>query len=96
MNVNDLIQRWMQSADLDGMPLPNLPIAEIVGDRRILIEYHQGIVHYSPESICVLTKLGQFWIEGSGLELAKMSKHQLIIVGTIDFVKIQRRNRNGS
>lgn len=68
--------------DLMGESL-GLPLVELIGDQRVIIEHHRGIVEYEKGKICVNTALGQIGIYGSGLELAKMGTDQLVILGRI-------------
>ena len=90
MGVKNMMQQLARSSDLTDAPLPGIAIAEIADDKRVLIENHMGVIHYSGETICVRTKFGQIWVEGCNLELAKMSKQQLVITGTITCVKLMR------
>lgn len=88
-----LLQRLAEGADLPGEPLPGQPIAEIAGDRRVLIENHQGVKEYTREKICVKVKYGMLTVCGCGLELACMTREQLIISGRIDCITLHRRER---
>lgn len=89
--------KWMQKladcADLSAEPLPGVPIVEIAGDSRVLIEGHDGMTEYSRERICVKVRYGCVCVCGCGLELTRMSQAQLIISGRIDGVQIKRRER---
>ena len=67
------------------------PIIEIVGDRRVLIENHQGVTAYGKEKIMVGVKFGSVCICGCNLEMMHMTKEQLVICGRIDSVSLQRR-----
>ena len=78
-------------ADAYAPPLPGLPIVEIVGDRRVLVENHNGVIDYSDSIICVRVKFGRLLIIGERLSLSYMSKSQLIITGYINSVAIERR-----
>ena len=78
------------NADAYSPPLPGLPIVEIVGDGRILVENHKGIVDYSDSMICIRVKFGGLRIIGECLSLSYMSRSQLIITGCIDSVSIER------
>lgn len=89
----NLLQRLAEGADLPGEPLPGQPIAEIAGDRRVLIENHQGVKEYTREKICVKVKYGQLTVCGCGLELACMTREQLVISGRIDSITLHRRER---
>ena len=86
-------ERLMAGMDLPGETLPGLPVVELAGDQRVLIEGHGGVTAYSPDRICVKVTFGHVEISGQGLELACMSKQQLVITGRIDCLKIQRRGR---
>lgn len=72
-------------------PLSNQTIAEIAGDRRVLVENHCGVKAYSRENIQINVKFGTLCVNGGDLEIIKMTKAQLIISGNIDAVSIQRR-----
>lgn len=71
--------------------VPDLPIIEIAGDRRVLIENHHGVAAYGREKILVLVKFGSVCICGCNLEMLHMTKDQLVIYGRIDSVGLQRR-----
>jgi sporulation protein YqfC len=71
--------------------MPGLPIAELAGDRRLLIEHHQGVSAYSRENICIKVKFGLLQVCGCGLELVRMTREQLVIRGRIDAVNLIRR-----
>ena len=90
-------RNWMERI-VDGMELeselfPALPVIEIAGDRRILIERHRGILEYSGERIKVKVQYGAICICGSGLVVVRMSREQLVICGEINCVQLHRRCR---
>ncbi len=85
------LERLTEEVDLDLEAAPGLPIVEISGQHRVLIENHFGVRAYSRESIMVNVKFGCITVCGCGLELARMTKEQLIIRGRIDGVTLQRR-----
>lgn len=78
-------------ADPDAAPI--LPIAELAGDYRLLIENHSGVIHYSTEKIGVKMKYGELQICGCHLELQQMTMIKLVIHGQIDSISIVRRIR---
>ena len=84
------MERLRNAAALPDEPLPGLPLVEIAGQQRVLIENHRGVVEYGPQTIRVKVKFGQICISGTGLELARMTKGQLIISGRIDSVHLIR------
>lgn len=90
MNRKQIAQRLIFAADLPDAPLPGLPLVEISGQDRVLIENHLGVTQYGRESISVRVKFGQIRVSGCDLELARMTKEQLVITGRIDGVSLYR------
>lgn len=82
--------RWLTESE---RVLPGVPVVELAGDRRVLIENHKGVVEYGKERICVKVQYGLLCICGIDMELAKMSKEQLVIAGKIESVSIQRKGK---
>lgn len=86
---------WMrklaEGMELPAESMPGLPLVEIAGDRRVLVENHGGVCQYGPEQICVRVKYGIVSVRGRGLEIAKLSREQLVISGRIDCVSLNRR-----
>ena len=62
------------------------PLIEICGNCRILIEHHRGVVKYERENIEIRMGYGVARIEGKSLELAQITKQQLVITGQITAV----------
>ncbi len=60
-----------------------IPVVELAGKRRVLIEGHQGVTGYGAEEICVKMPYGRLVVKGCDLSLAHMSKERLVIFGTI-------------
>ena len=87
------VQKLADGADLHGEPLPGVPVIEIAGDHRVLIERHKGVIEYGTERIRVRVRYGVVCISGCGLELTLMTNQQLIISGQINAVTLQRRCR---
>lgn len=71
--------------------IPQLPVAEIAGDSRVLIEHHRCITSYCDSLVCVEMSYGLLQIEGEELTLQQMSQAQLVITGKINSVSIERR-----
>lgn len=82
--------RWLTESE---RVLPGVPVVELAGDRRVLIENHKGVVEYGKERICVKVQYGLLCICGIDMELAKMSKEQLVIAGKIESVSIHRKGK---
>ena len=85
------MERLADGMDLMGEPLPGQPLVELAGDRRVLIEYHKGVVQYSRERICVRVNYGTVCVCGAGLELSRMTAEQLVISGRIDQIGLSRK-----
>lgn len=88
-----MAQRWMDRLDLPDEPGPGQTLVEIAGHSRVLIEQHCGVVQYGPQTICVRVKFGFITVSGHCLELTRMTRHQLIISGRIDGVRLERKER---
>ena len=89
-NKRNFIERMVTAVDLQDEPLPGLPLVEIAGERRVLIENHRGVMEYGTQTIRVKVKYGQICVCGSGLELARMNRGQLVISGRVDAVQLIR------
>ncbi|MBR7123145.1 MAG: YabP/YqfC family sporulation protein [Oscillospiraceae bacterium] len=86
-----LLEKVVLGADLSGEALPGLPLLELIGEYRVLIENHYGVSNYSCNEICVKVTYGAVRILGDKLEIARMTKQQLVITGVIDHISLQRR-----
>lgn len=82
----------LQAASANDVPLPGLPLVEIAGSGRILIENHFGVSQYGNHTICVKVAFGLIEVSGSDLMLSRMTKGQLVITGTVDGVRLIRRS----
>ncbi len=87
------MERIAEAADLHDEPIPGLPLVEIAGDRRVLVEHHCGVTQYGRCRISIRVKFGSVVIVGTGLELTRMTGQQLIVNGKIDCVQLERSGR---
>ncbi len=87
---NKVIHRLKKLIDLSVPTLPGVPIVEMAGNRRVLVENHHGVAEYERTRIIILVKFGKIIITGIDLEISHMSRQQLVIVGCIDAVSIER------
>ena len=88
MRNRGVMQKFCDLADLPDEPLNGLPLVEIAGDRRVLIERHLGVTEYTKERILIKVRIGQICVYGDEMELSSMTKGQLIIRGQIAGVHI--------
>ena len=84
-------RRLTDGLDLAGESLPGMTVAELAGDRQVLIEGHRGVTEYCRERVTVKVGYGLLSITGCGLELRQMSKQQLVISGRIDGLHLRRK-----
>ena len=82
--------RLALGADLPDEPIPGKPLVEILDSSRVLIENHCGVCEYGQNLIRIKTKSGSICVCGNRLELARMTKGQLVISGVIDSVQLCR------
>ena len=83
-------ERLTNATDLAEEPIPGLPLVEIAGQQRVLIENHKGVTEYGTSTIRVKVKFGQICISGKCLELNKMSRGLLIVSGEIESIHLIR------
>lgn len=88
MKRKNIIEGMLLRSELPGELLPSMPLIEIIGRNRVLIENHMGISCYSRCDIVVKVQAGEVKVCGENLELREMSKEQLVIVGEIYSVSI--------
>lgn len=69
---------------------PSVPLVELAGYSRVLVENHRGVVQYTCTQIRIKVSYGQISIQGSGLMLSRMTKSQLVISGCIDGICVCR------
>ena len=85
-----LISNMLDAVGIDADLQPGLPVLELAGDKRILIENHRSVVHYTNDRILVCMEFGQVCVAGCGLKLARLGKEQLVITGRIDCISLFR------
>ena len=90
-NKQPLLRRLTDAMDLPGEPIPGSAVLELLGDSRILMEHHRGIVQYSPREITVTVPFGRVILCGEGLTLTRMTGQQLIISGSVREIRLLRR-----
>ena len=88
-------KKWVkgltEGLDLGSETMPGMVVAELAGDRRVLIEGHRGVTEYCRERITVKVSYGWLCVTGCGLELRQMSREQLVICGRIDSIQLRRK-----
>jgi len=69
--------------DLPGDVVAGLPHLEMIGDRQLFLEHHQGILSYSDTVIDINTDRGVLRVRGTGLNLLAMTAEELRVGGVI-------------
>ncbi len=87
------INRLSSAVDLQDEAIPGQPLIEIVSNCRVLVENHMGVTEYGELVIQVKVKFGSVCVCGNHLELALMTKGQLVITGCIESIKLVRRGQ---
>lgn len=89
-NKGSFLDKMAYAMDLPGEPLPGQSLVELVGQRRVLIENHRGVLQYGDTEICVRVTYGCIRVCGKELRLMRMNKQQLIISGLVDSIILCR------
>ena len=84
MNRNrSIMQRIIQGNQLSNHSLTPVPLIEITGCNRLLIEHHICVISYSVREISIQVKYGRVLIQGDNLHLMYMSSEKLVITGKL-------------
>ena len=83
-----MFKNMIERSDISGECVPVMPLIEIVGHCRVLVENHLGVCAYSREKIHIKVRDGIICVNGECLELAKMNRNQIVITGRISSVII--------
>ena len=93
MHKDRRILQWLtENPELPGERIPGQSLLELAADRRVLIENHGGVTQYSRSRIGIKVRFGQILVCGCNLELARMTKEQLVITGRIESITLTRRD----
>lgn len=79
----DFANRLLRKVDLPTEVIPGQLLIEILGNCRVLIENHRGVIRYSTTEISIKTQHGKVCVQGKEMILEQMSKYRVIITGCI-------------
>lgn len=65
-----------------------IPVVELCGRNRLLIENHMGVLGYGMREIRIKVSYGSLLITGRDLKLMELCKEQLVIIGYIDSLTV--------
>lgn len=92
-HTDGFFSRFATDPELPGELLPGQSLVELAGDNRILIENHRGVIEYSRCRIGIAMHTGRILVCGQGLELARMTRDQLVIIGQVEHIHLLRKER---
>lgn len=87
-----ILEQVLHGSELYSQPLPSVPLVEIVGNKRVLIENHTCIDSYCAQEICIRVKYGCIIVKGDHLFLDYMSPEKLVITGCICCIHLNCRS----
>ena len=96
MKRTNLLERVKRKFELKDEPLPGIPLIEVLGSERVLVENHCGVIMYRYCEIKISVRYGCVCITGNDLQLTQMSKDRLVVTGVIECVHLTRRDRCAS
>jgi len=85
-----LVGRLVRALDLPLDIAFNLPKTTLIGDVQVLVENHQGLLHYSPREVRVRTARGELVVSGSRLRIGSILPQELVVDGRILQVQLRR------
>lgn len=90
MKRNTVLRRITEKAGLPAESISGVPLLELNGDDRILVENHICVMGYSEREILIRVSFGCIKIQGAGMVLACLKREQLVIHGKVESVSIIR------
>lgn len=93
MKPKQKFKEYLSEKTVNPELFPVIPIVELAGSRRVLIENHLGVTQYSREMIGIKMKYGEIQINGCGLTLEQMTRVRLVVTGRIDGICLRRREK---
>lgn len=85
---SSILDRVIHGSELSSQPLPGVPLIEVMGFSRVLIENHLCVCSYSLQKIEIRVKSGFVTVGGEGLHLVHMSPDQIVITGSIQQIQL--------
>lgn len=79
-----MIPRHLPRIQWNAGLLSKVPLVELTGRNRVLIENHTGVLAYSLEEIQIRVSYGKLVVKGQRLQLLQMNSDKLVITGLID------------
>ena len=80
---------WKQIVSPTAQEIAPKTLVEILGNRRVLVEHHKGVLGYGTEEIILGATFGLVRICGMELRLCWMNREQVFVGGRIDAVYLE-------
>lgn len=78
-----------QTFGLPADAVAGMPLIELIGDRRIRVERHRGILAYDPGEIHIGGGRVTIRVRGVDMELKVMNRTELLVEGQIFSVELE-------
>ncbi len=85
-----VLRQLLDDAGLEDEALPMQSVVELLGDGRVLIENHKGVIEYGSDAIAARVAFGAVRVVGVNLRLRLMTAQKIVIVGRIDAIELTR------
>lgn len=87
-NVDNIKKNLTHALELPMDVALDLPKIIIMGDLRVDITNHKGIIEYGQDLIRINSKLGMIRVVGEGMEIKNILMEEISIIGQIQKVEI--------
>lgn len=83
-----MLRALTEKAGLTAEALPGVPLLELNGDDRVLVENHRCVVGYTESEILIRVSFGLIQIAGDCLTLSCVKKELLLIQGNVHSITL--------
>lgn len=88
MDKGKMLRKLTEKAGLYAEAIPGVPLLELCGEDRVLIENHISVAGYTENEVLIRVCYGLLQIKGESLILTKVNKEMLLICGGIVSIEI--------
>ena len=81
--IRETAGEWLE---IPGEIAADVPRMELLGEHRVHLENHRGVLHYDSSAIRIATSLGPVSIRGEELLLRNVGREDILFKGTIHSV----------
>ena len=91
MNRSRFLTRVIAHGTQKAESLSKVPLVELAGQTRVLVENHIGVLGYSQNEVQIKVSYGKVVVSGSNLCFAQINRDQIVITGQIEHLQLIRR-----